>query len=555
MNEIIKSPSAGGTAGGAIEQTSNSVCGSSGAYYAHYSENTASSQGRFDDRIWTDTAQQVTGREVIQRYAPERWNSAQKAAFCPFHDDGKKPNLHFYRDPDDRKNKFICFSAKCGKKGDVIDLASELLHLDNLGALRRVRQDFLAIDDVTLPGEPLPASTAPATPPPPPKKPRKPRPPKDYSDYLEQCAARLSESPAALDYLQRRGIPADIAAALGVGFDPEAKPAPSLPAEPRLIFPCGSGYTTRRIDDNPINKALEVKGAKKGVFNPAALGEPVVFVVEGEIDALSVITAGGQAVALCGSAPAPLLSALEAAPARPMIILSLDNDEPGQTATKELEAALTAAGYKHLTRNISGSEKDPNAALIRDVDDFTAAVGEAIGDALEALESPVEAVSPGDNIGLCASTPGEPPVTCEATPPKETTEPNEPPPAYLSISRREYLMIPLDIEISPQFLALSEGAKNCFRNIIATCHRERIEVMKDRTARFTFAEGEAAKYGMDGKTSRRYLKQLEQAGFISIVESGKAKREANMYMFSELWRFREPRRKLNLRPWRKPRDK
>ena len=75
----------------------------------------------------------------------------------------------------------------------------------------------------------------------------------DYTAYYRECRQRLND-PAAAEYLQRRGISLDTAAAYWIGYDPAADPAnaPGAGADtqkphpcPRLIIPTSAGHYTQ----------------------------------------------------------------------------------------------------------------------------------------------------------------------------------------------------------------------------------------------------------------------------------------------------------------------
>ena len=73
----------------------------------------------------------VRPREAAERYGLPV--SQGGMACCPFHDD-RTPSLRLYED------HFFCFG--CGKYGDVIDLAGQLLGLGPCDAVERLAADF-----------------------------------------------------------------------------------------------------------------------------------------------------------------------------------------------------------------------------------------------------------------------------------------------------------------------------------------------------------------------------------------------------------------------------
>jgi replicative DNA helicase len=67
-----------------------------------------------------------------------------------------------------------------------------------------------------------------------------------------------------------------------------------------VIIPTSpNSYLARAVDQNADPRFKVIKEGRAEIFNKHALkGGELVFIVEGEFDALSVIEAGGQAVAL-----------------------------------------------------------------------------------------------------------------------------------------------------------------------------------------------------------------------------------------------------------------
>lgn len=106
--------------------------------------------------------------------------------------------------------------------------------------------------------------------------------------------------------MQARGISIETARRYLIGFDPASNPGNlsghSLHPMPRLIVPSDKSFYFGRsvVDTDKRFKKINPKGSVSTVFNLKTLSKPndVIFVVEGVFDALSVIEAGGGAVAL-----------------------------------------------------------------------------------------------------------------------------------------------------------------------------------------------------------------------------------------------------------------
>jgi replicative DNA helicase len=102
------------------------------------------------------------------------------------------------------------------------------------------------------------------------------------------------------------------------------------------------------------------------IFNVKALRNATkpVFIVEGELDALSIIDVGGEAVALGSTGMVnSFLKQLETKKPVQSLIIALDNDEAGEKAYKKLAEGLTGLRIPFYRVNLTGQYKDANEAL------------------------------------------------------------------------------------------------------------------------------------------------------------------------------------------------
>ena len=214
----------------------------------------------------------------------------------------------------------------------------------------------------------------------------------DYTAYYRDCRQRLG-SPAAVSYLQARGISPETAAAQYLGFDPawvspavirnqRAKGSDWTP-EPtaRIIAPMNKNHYVARAISADVKKEYqkmnETGGGRSGFFNVRALYDDneAVFVVEGFFDALSVIEAGAAAVALNSTNQADnFIKLLEKRPTTATLVLCLDHDDAGKQATDKIKAGATRLNISYVTADINGSYKDPNEHLKGDRAGFAAAI-------------------------------------------------------------------------------------------------------------------------------------------------------------------------------------
>ena len=208
-----------------------------------------------------------------------------------------------------------------------------------------------------------------------------------YGKEIALAQSKLEDT-RALEYLNKRGISLQTAKSHGVGFVDSFSTKNEATGEyekwEALLFPTGQGgYTVRNINGNDPGNKVRKRG-EAGLFNGGALegAADVVHVVEGEVDALSVLEAGGQAVALASAGQwkhfVDVVSRFKT-PFNKTLILSLDNDKAGVEMQGKLYRALKDLqeeeprifkGMKVFEVDIAPGMKDPNEALLADSEAF-----------------------------------------------------------------------------------------------------------------------------------------------------------------------------------------
>ena len=220
------------------------------------------------------------------------------------------------------------------------------------------------------------------------------QPEPDYTAFYEEANRHLTET----DY--HRGISLETLNRYKVGFVPNwrhPKAPPAVPPSPRLIIPTSPHSYLARDTRKPIPadaaKYAKSKVGRVHIFNPAALAaDQSVFVVEGELDALSIIDVGGAAVAL-GSVSnwKKFAELVKAQPPTHPIVLALDQDARGQEAEKQLADTLKGLQVPFYRQNVTGQHKDANEALQADRGAFAAAVNAAAEAALAEAQAQADA--------------------------------------------------------------------------------------------------------------------------------------------------------------------
>lgn len=305
-------------------------------------------------------------------------------------------------------DKWKCFS--CGKGGDIFDLIGELNHTADYNEQLQLAADFfnITIDSGKAGAAPRSAARQDFTP-------IRPLPGGAGQEQVTETAAafiaRSAQNIERTDY--HRGITLATLKRFNVGYCPEwrhpktvarmkAEGKPLPPATPRLIIPTGAesyiARDTRTIIPPEQSNYSKLKVGNMQIFNSKALlaAEQPIYIVEGEIDALSIIDAGGEAIGLGSTTQTGrLLSLLEKDPPAQPLIIALDNDGAGEKAATQLingitnpdgtqrQKGLQALEIPFFRCNIAGHYKDANEALQADRAAFIAAVKQGVKECTE----------------------------------------------------------------------------------------------------------------------------------------------------------------------------
>lgn len=204
----------------------------------------------------------------------------------------------------------------------------------------------------------------------------------DYTDFFLQAHKAVEQT----DYWKRRGLSKETVDRFKLGYVAEWRhpKAPKAPASPRLIIPTSPySYLARDTRETIPEEQRAYSKSKVGsiqLFNKKALQTATkpIFIVEGELDALSIIEVGGEAVALGTTTKSKaLIELLKAQAPAQALIIALDNDEAGQRASRELTEGLQGLNIPCYSFNPCGQYKDANESLQRDRQALAIAVEEA----------------------------------------------------------------------------------------------------------------------------------------------------------------------------------
>ena len=211
----------------------------------------------------------------------------------------------------------------------------------------------------------------------------------DYQEFYSHCCENLKST----NYLLRRGISFEVQEKFRIGYCAEWQSPTALkkgyhpPKTPRVIIPTSiNSYVA--VDVRPRGsiaeqekKYVKVKEGKVQLFNLKALQESSepIFIVEGEIDALSVIEVGHIAIGL-GSVSnyKKLVNVVEKNPPKFPILIALDNDESGHQTSLKLLEELQKINVECYEVDINGKYKDSNEYLVVEREKFKSKVEETL---------------------------------------------------------------------------------------------------------------------------------------------------------------------------------
>ena len=283
----------------------------------------------------------------------------------PAHNDST-PSMGYKAD----QNYLHCFS--CGESYDIFAACEALEGIPKGQGINRIKELYGYRQNTD--------KNSPKTQTPQPEAAKIEKPKQTYKDF-SYLVLNASESLCMCDYHAERGITEEVATRFKLGYIPDVKGMSTALVIPMLRADGTYSYQLRNISkEEPLQhyKPKVEEAGEAELFNSAAIKQnKPVAIVEGAIDALSVISAGMEAIALNGAQNiGKLYDLAQRNKAKlPPIILALDNDEAGRTAQSKLKEMLDKAQIATYSINLAMQYKDPNEALKANPEAFKAIVG------------------------------------------------------------------------------------------------------------------------------------------------------------------------------------
>ncbi|MDE6678020.1 MAG: toprim domain-containing protein [Ruminococcus sp.] len=258
---------------------------------------------------------------------------------CPFCNSGTGRNhtgaFTYYPE----SHSYNCFS--CGEYGDIFTLYAKLNHLSLTSEFPKIIDDlekkFNLPSSQSIRADPMQ---------------------KDYSQFFMQAKQQLNQT----DYLTKRGISPEIQQKFHCGYVPNFMYKGNQ-TTPAIIIPTSKGsYMWRSTTEN-----IKQKRGTAHILNPSALKDKYCFVVEGEIDCLSVVECGFSCIGLGSTSNVNKIFSYN--PSNTVLIIAMDSDRAGIKATRQLENLCIQHKVPYITvpDDIWGTgNKDANESLIAD---------------------------------------------------------------------------------------------------------------------------------------------------------------------------------------------
>lgn len=200
--------------------------------------------------------------------------------------------------------------------------------------------------------------------------------------HIETCAARMDGSPGA-QYMKERGFTDATIKAFNIGYDAACNGVV-------IPYPGKAYYITRIIGAEGSGKYQKPKGLTEPLFMTGNT-ETGLFVCEGQLDALSLLQAGADAVAAIGGGGARKLENLDGVKRAAIVT---DRDEAGEKTAERIREVLHDQGITGIVAYPPEGYKDSNDLLKADAGKLSELVAKWKKNLAEAPEQPAAQQAP-----------------------------------------------------------------------------------------------------------------------------------------------------------------
>ena len=271
-------------------------------------------------------------------------NGSKNQYICPLCNSGTGKNHSgaFTVYPD--TNSYHCFS--CGANGDIFNLYSKITGITDFPTIVNELKSKYGVFS------PQPIRQK--------KQSSKPElsDEKDYTKFFYVAEQHLHET----DYLTKRGLSVDTQRHFHCGYVANYQYHHNKYSTSAVIIPTSDySFMWRSTTEN-----VKQKRGTARILNADALNAPYCFVVEGEIDCMSVYECGFSCIGL--GSTSNIRKIFDFNTSNTVLILALDNDKAGNKATVDLSKLCDEHNVPYITADsdIWGDCKDANELLVKD---------------------------------------------------------------------------------------------------------------------------------------------------------------------------------------------
>ena len=273
--------------------------------------------------------------EYVKEITPQS-KTNQNQFVCPFCSSGLGTHQTGAFTVYPETNSYHCFA--CGVSGDIFNLYGEL---NKINDFKTILNELANKYKVYVPSDYTSRENK----------------NKDYTKFFAVAEQHLQET----EYLTRRGISLDTQRKFHCGYTPNFMYKGNQ-TTPAIIIPTSNtSFMWRSTIEN-----IKQKRGTAHILNTQALNNEYCFVVEGEIDCMSVDECGFSCIGLGSTSNIRKIFNYDTS--KTVLIIAMDNDKAGCKATTELEKLCKQNKLPYITapQDVWGDCKDANELLVSD---------------------------------------------------------------------------------------------------------------------------------------------------------------------------------------------
>ncbi len=241
-------------------------------------------------------------------------------------------------------NSYNCFA--CDSNGDIFNLYGEM---NNITDFKTIADELKSKYNISS-SQPIRQKKQVT-------KPVEQREEKDYTKFFTMAEKHLQET----DYLTNRGLSSDTQRKFRCGYISSFIYKNNQTTSAVIIPTSNSSFMWRSTIEN-----IKQKRGTAHILNPLALNAPYCFIVEGEIDCMSIDECDFACIGLGSTSNIRKIFNYDTS--KTVLIIAMDNDKAGMKSARELERLCEEHRTPYITasNDIWNDCKDANELLVKD---------------------------------------------------------------------------------------------------------------------------------------------------------------------------------------------